>query len=106
MGPPLAGLGGEQVSTHLAGGPSSPAQRSASPFLPPQEVSRAFAGALSAGDLDAGASLFAPDACCFVTSDATAIHGPEGIRAVLAQLTANLEEIKARSVTVADRRSR
>jgi ketosteroid isomerase-like protein len=52
----------------------------------PQEVTRAFAGALSAAELDRAASFFADDGC-FVTPDATAVRSPQGIRAILAQLT-------------------
>lgn len=44
-----------------------------------------FAQAVNAGDLDAAAFCFARDGC-LVTPDATAIHGREGIRGVLAQM--------------------
>lgn len=54
----------------------------------PQEVTRAFAEALNAAELDRAASLFAEDGC-IVTPDATAVHGRGGVRAILAQLTAS-----------------
>jgi limonene-1,2-epoxide hydrolase len=53
----------------------------------PTEVTRAFAEALSAAELDRATSLFAEDGC-FVTPDATAVHGRSGVRAILAQLIA------------------
>jgi len=81
------------MSTSLASRSDSPPQSSALAFLAPQQVSCAFAHALSAGDLDVAASLFATDAC-FVTPDATAIHGIEGIRAVLTQLTASRAQLE------------
>jgi len=57
------------------------------PYGPsPQAVTHAFAEALSASALDRAASLFA-DHGCFVTPDATTVHGRRGIRAILAQLT-------------------
>jgi ketosteroid isomerase-like protein len=46
---------------------------------------RPLAAALSARDLDAATACFAVDGC-LLTPDATAIHGRDGIRAVLAQL--------------------
>jgi ketosteroid isomerase-like protein len=45
----------------------------------------AFAQALSAGDLDRAAAGLARDGC-LITADATAIHGRERIRPVLAQM--------------------
>lgn len=52
------------------------------------EVTRAFAAAISAGELDRATSLFAED-CRFVTPDATTVHGRGGIKEILAQLTAS-----------------
>jgi ketosteroid isomerase-like protein len=73
----------------------------------PQEVTRAFADALSAADLDRAASFFADDGC-LVTPDATAVHGPQGIRAsghqgiraILAQLTAGRVQLRVASKSV------
>jgi ketosteroid isomerase-like protein len=45
----------------------------------------AFTQALSAGDLDSAAAGFARDGC-LITADATAIHGRERIRPLLAQM--------------------
>jgi len=60
-----------------------------------------FARALSSGDLDQAAAWFARDAC-LVTPDATAIHGRERIRPVLAQMVARRTEIRVElSSTVA-----
>jgi len=57
---------------------------------------------LSVGDLAGAAGCFARDAC-LLTPDATAIHGRDGIRPVLAQLIARrLQiEVEAGSVIVA-----
>lgn len=52
-----------------------------------------FAQALSVGDLDGAASCFARDGC-LVTPDATAIHGRERIRGVLAQMVNRRTEIQ------------
>lgn len=52
-----------------------------------------FAQALNAGDLDAAASCFARDGC-LITADATAIHGREHIRGVLAQMVRRRTEIR------------
>ena len=51
-----------------------------------------FAGAISAGDLDAATACFARDGC-LITPDATAIYGRERIRPVLLQLIARRTEI-------------
>lgn len=51
-----------------------------------------FAQALNRGDLDGAASCFARDGC-LVTPDATAVHGREHIRGVLAQLVHRRTEI-------------
>jgi ketosteroid isomerase-like protein len=49
--------------------------------------------AIGAGDLDAAASCFARDGC-LITPDATAIHGRESIRRVLAQMIVRRTEIE------------
>jgi uncharacterized protein (TIGR02246 family) len=54
----------------------------------PGEVTRGFAEAISAAELDRATSLFAEDGC-FITPDATTVHGRRGIKDVLAQLTAS-----------------
>jgi ketosteroid isomerase-like protein len=51
----------------------------------PTKSCLAFARALSTGDLDRAAAGFARDGC-LITADATAIHGRERIRPVLAQM--------------------
>lgn len=48
---------------------------------------------MSAGDLDAAATCFARDGC-LITPDATAIHGRESIRRVLAQMIVCRTEIE------------
>jgi uncharacterized protein (TIGR02246 family) len=52
-----------------------------------------FAQALNEGDLDRAAACFARDGC-FITPDATAVHGREGIRDVLAQMVVRRTEIQ------------
>ncbi|HVD41147.1 MAG TPA: nuclear transport factor 2 family protein [Solirubrobacterales bacterium] len=52
-----------------------------------------FAQALNAGDLEGAASCFARDGC-LITPDATAIHGREHIRSVLAQMVRRRTEIR------------
>lgn len=69
------------------------------PPFSPQGVTRAFAEALSAAELDEAASLFADDGC-FVTPDATVVYGRYGIRAILAQLTAGHVQLRVASKTV------
>lgn len=59
----------------------------------PHEVTRAFAEALSAAELDRAVSLFRDDGC-FITPDATAVHGRRGVRAILAQLTAGHVQLR------------
>jgi uncharacterized protein (TIGR02246 family) len=68
----------------------------------PQEVTRAFAGALSAAELDRATSLFADDGC-FVTPDATTVHGRHGVGVILAQLIAGHAQLRVapKSVHVA-----
>jgi uncharacterized protein (TIGR02246 family) len=65
----------------------------------PQEITRAFAEALSAAELDRAASLFADDGC-FVTPDATAVHGRQGVRAILAQLVAGHVQLRVAQKSV------
>jgi ketosteroid isomerase-like protein len=48
---------------------------------------RPFVGALSRGDLEGASSCFARDGC-LITPDATAVHGRDRIRPLLAQLIA------------------
>lgn len=52
----------------------------------PQDVTHAFAQAISATELERAMSFFA-EGGCFVTPDATAVSGTQGIRAILVQLT-------------------
>jgi uncharacterized protein (TIGR02246 family) len=54
----------------------------------------AFTDLLSAGDLAGAAACFARDAC-FVTQDATAIHGRDHIRPALAQLIARGVQVES-----------
>lgn len=66
----------------------------ASPTRPgPSKACLAFPQAVSAGDLDAAATCFARDGC-LITPDATAIHGRESIRRVLAQMVVRRTEIE------------
>lgn len=53
----------------------------------PTGVCPSFARALSRGDIDAAAACFARDGC-LLTPDATAIHGRDSVRQVLAQMVA------------------
>lgn len=67
---------------------------SASPTLPgPGKACLSFPAAVSAGELDAAAKCFARDGC-LITPDATAIHGRESIRRVLAQMIVRDTEIE------------
>lgn len=52
-----------------------------------------FAQAIGAGELDRAASCFARDGC-LITPDATAVHGREEIRAVLAQMIGRETEVE------------
>jgi uncharacterized protein (TIGR02246 family) len=61
----------------------------------------AFPRAVSAGDLDAAAICFARDGC-LITPDATAIHGRESIRRVLAQMIVRHTEIEVELSTAVD----
>lgn len=54
---------------------------------------------LSVGDLGGAANCFARDAC-LLTPDATAIHGRDGIRPVLAQLIARRLQIEVEEGSV------
>jgi ketosteroid isomerase-like protein len=66
----------------------------ASPPRPgPGKACLAFPRAVSAGELDAAAACFARDGC-LITPDATAIHGRESIRRVLAQMIVRQTEIE------------
>jgi ketosteroid isomerase-like protein len=51
-----------------------------------------FARALNGGDLNAAAACFARDGC-LVTPDATAVHGRDGVRSVLAQMVTRQTKI-------------
>jgi uncharacterized protein (TIGR02246 family) len=53
----------------------------------------AFAAALNAGRLEAAIACFTRDAC-LVTPDATAVHGREQIRLLLAQMIARETQIE------------
>jgi uncharacterized protein (TIGR02246 family) len=59
----------------------------------PEEITRSLAMALSAAELDRALSLFDEDGC-FVTPDATAVRGPQGIRAILSQLIASRVQLR------------
>jgi ketosteroid isomerase-like protein len=61
-------------------------------FETPVGTVRAFAAALSVGDLEAAIACFATESC-FVTPDATAVSGRGAIRGVLAQLIAQRAKI-------------
>ncbi len=50
-------------------------------------ASLTFAKALSLGDLEAATACFAKDGC-LITPDATAVHGRDRVRPILAQLVA------------------
>lgn len=56
-------------------------------FATPSKASRTLVRAVGAGDLEVASSCFARDAC-FVAPDATAAHGHDEIRQVLAQMIA------------------
>lgn len=58
-----------------------------------------FARTLGEGDLEGAAACFARDAC-LITPDATAIHGRDRIRPLLAQLIAQGIEIEVELSTV------
>lgn len=58
-----------------------------------------FVQALSIGDLEGATACFARDAC-LITPDATAVHGRDRIRPLLAQLVARRTEIKVELSTV------
>jgi ketosteroid isomerase-like protein len=59
----------------------------------PERALLSFVEAINAGELDAAASHFAKDAY-LLTPDATAIHGRDGIRSILAQLIARRTQIQ------------
>lgn len=79
------------MSTHVASSESP--QPHCDLMDRPQEVTRAFAGALSAAELDRAISLFADDGC-FVTPDATTVHGHHGVRTILAQLIVSHAQLR------------
>jgi ketosteroid isomerase-like protein len=58
----------------------------------PRLACQALARALGAGDLEAAAACFAPDAC-LIAPDATEVHGEGAIRDRLAQLIATRAEV-------------
>jgi ketosteroid isomerase-like protein len=57
-----------------------------------------FTGALNRGDLQAAIACFARDAC-LITPDATAIHGRDQIRPLLAQMVIRQTEIRVESAS-------
>lgn len=62
----------------------------------PSHLARAslpFVQAISLGDLDSATACFARDGC-LITPDATAVHGRDRVRPLLAQLVARRTEIK------------
>ncbi len=59
----------------------------------PVRTCLAFAQALSAGDLESATASFSRDGC-LITPDATAIHGRDQIRPVLAQMVSRRTEIR------------
>jgi ketosteroid isomerase-like protein len=59
----------------------------------------AFVYSLNVGDLNRATACFARDAC-LITPDATAVHGRDRIRPVLAQLIARRAEIRVESSSV------
>lgn len=63
------------------------------PRFGPGKACLAFPQAVSAGELDEAAACFARDGC-LITPDATAIHGRESIRRVLAQMIVRRTEIE------------
>lgn len=63
------------------------------PFPDQGKACLSFPAAVSAGELDAAAGCFARDGC-LITPDATAIHGRESIRRVLAQMIVRRTEIE------------
>jgi ketosteroid isomerase-like protein len=67
--------------------------RSATTRIPP-DASRAFRNALNRGDLEAASACFARHGC-LITADATAVHGRERVRPLLAQLIARQTRIEA-----------
>lgn len=58
----------------------------------PSGACPSFAQALNGGDLEAAAACFARDGC-LITPDATAIHGRDSVRAVLAQMVVRRTQI-------------
>ena len=60
----------------------------------PDATSRAFLNALNRGDLEEAGACFARHGC-LITPDATAVHGRERVRPLLAQLIARQTRIEA-----------
>jgi ketosteroid isomerase-like protein len=58
----------------------------------PHGACPSFARALNSDDLEAAAACFARDGC-LITPDATAVHGRDSVRAVLAQMVARQTRI-------------
>jgi ketosteroid isomerase-like protein len=74
--------------------------QNATPVLPNRpQACFAFVHALNSGDLNRVTACFARDAC-LITPDATAVHGRDRIRPVLAQLIALRAEIRVESSNV------
>ncbi len=73
--------------------PTGPRSRSPTSCPARRGTSASFAGALSLGDVGSAAACFAQDGC-LVTPDATAVHGRDRIRPLLAQLVARRIEIE------------
>jgi ketosteroid isomerase-like protein len=65
----------------------------------PAQASLDFTAALNAGELEAATACFTRDAC-LVTPGATAIHGREEIRTLLAQMIARGSHIEVTHSTV------
>jgi uncharacterized protein (TIGR02246 family) len=65
----------------------------------PERISLVFVAALNAGELEAATSFFSRDAC-LITPGATAIHGREEIRSLLAQMIARNSRIEIAFSTV------
>jgi ketosteroid isomerase-like protein len=59
----------------------------------PAQTGLLFARALSRGDLESASACFLRDGC-LITPDATAVHGRDEIRPLLAQLAARRTEIE------------
>ena len=80
------------IDVKVAEAPPSPTPELVGGCLP-------FVRSLSVGDLDAATACFARHGC-LITPDATAIHGRDRIRPVLAQLIASRTEIRVEHSSV------